>query len=191
MWDIRMGQTLVSDFPIDYKNYKPGGPNSFKISKRDHKNGLDKEIVDKVLVRKDSETGEWKPVTKFSYSGETPEEKFETYNDLRENWGLWKDKGFLCFKNNKIDEGEVTPMKDVFDKYHDLGWVGGDVMGTHLYGPVKCAWFESVNGVCSLSVLTRIEQKNYINHGSADLDTATELYIQQSEAKDREYLSGR
>jgi hypothetical protein len=191
MWDIRMGQTLVSDFPIDYKNYDPAKPKSFKISKGDHKTGFDKELVDGVLVKKDSVSGDWKVVDKFGYSGETPAEKFETYNDLHDNWGVWKDKGLLFFKNNKIDQGEVTPLKDIFDKSHDLGWVGGDVMGAHLAGAVKCAWFESVKGVCCLSVLTQVEQKHYVNYGSADVDIATEAYIKMDEAKDKQFLSGR
>ena len=191
MYDIRMGQTLVSDFPLNYKNYKPDKPKSIVIEKRDHKCGLDKDLVNGVLVQKDPETGEWKTASRFSYSGETAEEKFETYNDLRENWGVWKDKGFLFLKNNKIDAGEVTPMKEIFDKFHDLGWVGGDVMGAHLAGAVKCAWFESVKGLPCLSVLTQVESKHYINYGSAELDPFTEAYIKNDEAKDREYLSGR
>lgn len=90
------------------------------------------------------------------------------------------------------DMGTFLFLKDkIFDKSHDLGWVGGDVMGAHLAGAVKCAWFESVKGVCCLSVLTQVEQKHYVNYGSADLDVATEAYIQQSEAKDREFLAGR
>lgn len=190
MWDIRMGQTLVSDFPINFGKNQPDGHHSYKIEKGEHSTSFDKELKNGVLVKRDSVSGDWKVVDKFGYSGETPEEKFETYNDLHDNWGVWKDKGFI-FKNNKIDQGEVTPFKDIFDKSHDLGWVGGDVMGAHLAGAVKCAWFESVKGVCCLSVLTQVEQKHYVNYGSADLDIATEAYIQQSEAKDREYLSGR
>jgi hypothetical protein len=189
MYDIRMGQTLVSDFPLYPGKKTPDGHNTVKLEKRDHSCGLDKDLVDRVLVKKDPETGEWKTCNKFGYSGETAEEKFETYNDLRENWGVWKDKGFI-FKNNKIDEGEVTPMKEIFDKYHDLGWVGGDLMGAHLSGAVKCAWFDPIKGGC-LSVLTQIEKKDYINYGSADLDPLTENYIQQSTAKDKEYLAGR
>ena len=188
MADIRMGQTLVSDFPVDYKRYNPKGNNAFKISKGDHKTGFDKELVGGVLVKKDAASGQWKVADHFSYSGETPAEKFETFNDLRSNWGVWKDKGFLFLKNNKIDQGEVTPMKQIFDKQHDLGWIGGDTVGAHIAGGVKAAWFESVKGTCCLSILTQVESKHYVNYSSADADIATELYIKQDEAKDRQFL---
>lgn len=190
MADIRMGQTVVSDFPIDYKNYNPKGHNSFKISKGDHKTGFDKELVGGVLVEKDA-SGQWKVADKYSYSGDTAAEKFETYGELRNNWGVWKDKGFLFLKNNKIDEGEVTPMRTIFDKQHNLGWIGGDTIGAHLAGGVKAAWFESVKGVACLSVLSQVEAKQYINYSSADADSATELYIRRDEAKDRAFLNGR
>jgi len=190
MYDIRMGQNLISDFPL--KSGKTNdGHNTYVIGKGEQKTDFDKELVGGVLVKRDYITGAWQVADRISLTGNSKHEENACYNDLKNNYGIWKDKGILFLKNNKIDENEVTPLKEVFNKYHKLGWIGADLFGAHLFGSVKSAWFEMVNGDPCLSLMTQVEQKNYRNYGSDGLDLCTELYIQESSAKDRKCLLGR
>ena len=183
MYDIRMGQTLVNDHPLKRVNIK--GKGAFAVEGQKN-SPFNKELKDGVLVQKDN-AGNWEiaDTTPVHYGDPTSGQ----YYDLHNNVGIWKDKGILFMKNGKIDAGEVTPLEKIFDSFHELGWVGSDLVGAHLGGTVKNAWIEAVNGVPSLSLMTRVENKHYINYGSADLDPVAEMYIQNSEAKDRQFLN--
>jgi hypothetical protein len=175
-YHVAMGTKLTADYPLKRTELKDG-QTGLQFEKPHKAMPLRKKFSGGVLVESSRPYGDdWQVVDSFQPTGHT---------DVKEKFGVWKDRGWI-FRNGKIDEGEVTPMRDIFRPLEKVGYAGGGVAQVTLYANVDNSELGTYQGKPTLSTDSHVSRKTYQFHH--DAGPFADLYYREDQRLDREAL---
>lgn len=175
-YHVAMGTKLTADYPLRKTELKDG-QTGLKFEKADKAMPLRNKLAGGVLVESSLSYGDdWQPVDSFRPAD---------HNEVEGQYGIWKDRGWL-FRNAKIDEGEVTPLRDIIRPLERLGYAGGGVAQVTLYGRVDNSELGTYKGKPTLTTDSHVARKSYDFHHDAGPFAAQ--YYAEDQRRDREAL---
>ena len=170
-YHVAMGTKLTADYPLQKTE------SGYRFQGADKKMPLRKKLEGGTLVKASIPYGDdWKPVDTF---------KPATHQELKEEYGVWRDRGWI-FRNGKIDEGEVTPLRDIYRPLEKLGYAGGGVTQVKLMGRVDGSELDHYLGTPTLSLDSHVARKSYQFHH--DAGPFADLYYNEDRRRDEEAL---
>lgn len=168
-YHVKMGTKLTADYPMQRTTLK-NGETGYKFEGAHKAMPLKKPIEGGVLVeRSTSYDDSWSVVDSF--------ESNHQHSEVENQYGVWKDRGFWFLKNGKIDKGEVTPFRALFEPRHKLGYAGGGVVQTTLYGSVENSELDHYKGQPTLTTDAFVSKKTYQFHH--DAGPFADLYLRE------------
>ena len=175
-YHVAMGTKLTADYPLKRTELK-GGQTGYEFKGANKAMPQKHKIEGRVLVKASNPYhDDWKVVDSFQQAD---------HSEVKEQFGLWKDKGWI-FRNGKIDEGEVTPLRDVFRQEEKVGYAGGGVAQVTLFGRVDNSELGTYLGQPTLTTDTHVSRKSYEFHHDAG-PFASQYYL-EDQRLDREAL---